>query len=437
MQSQMNDTIFAQATAPGRSGVAVIRISGHAALDACRQFGFTTTPSPRHAYYHRFKLGEKFIDDGLVLYFPAPHSFTGEDVVEFQLHGGVAIMNATLEALSTLPYLRPAKAGEFAQRAFLNGKMDLVEAEGLVDLINAQTQKQHERASQLMRGRASDFFMKLRRDILHAMALLEAYIDFPEEEIPSTVLAEHESELKALSDLIVYQCRHSEAAESLRQGYRVALVGSPNVGKSSLLNIIAGREAAIVTDVAGTTRDRIEVFVELKGLPVIFIDTAGLRETDDIVEREGIRRSLASINESDLVIQLVESGQELSKEQILPDAMIVVTKSDLAIDGKASCSIADHVVSSMTGEGVPELLDEIAGRLGDKLPPEDSFSLHRRHEVLLRQAQEAIEASLNEEELELRAEHLRYSASRLSEMIGNHDVDDILDIIFSSFCIGK
>lgn len=427
-----HDTIFAKATASGRSGVAIIRISGAHALEACKAFGRSKPCPARHAILHKFTHKNKFIDSGLILYFPAPNSFTGENIIEFHLHGGIAIMNKMVEILSSLPHFRMAKPGEFSQRAFLNQKMDLVEAEGLVDMINAETKSQHEQASRLMQGHASDFFGHLRQRILEPMALLEAYIDFPDEEIPPEISQQILDAINGLKKDIHYQISSGQSAERLREGFVVVLLGEPNSGKSTLLNVLIKRDAAIVSEKAGTTRDLIEVSCEIKGLPVTIIDTAGIRESQDEIERQGVRLALNKAKQADLTLQLVDGSQSLKRQKEAD--IIVATKADIS---PAPDFEYDFHISAQKREGLEALLDEIYSRLAEQLPKDDCFALHQRHRQLLRTAYGALGEFNQKLPPEIQAEHLKVAAGALADIIGSHTVDDLLDIIFSSFCIGK
>ena len=431
----VNETIFARATAPGKAGVAVIRISGPDALKAVEHFGREKPPAPRHAILHAFKVKDEFIDSGLILYFKAPNSFTGEEVIEFQLHGGTAITNRVMKELSALPSFRLANPGEFSQRAFLNQKMDLVQAEGLVDLINAETERQRLQAARLTQGHASHFFESLRSRMIEPMAMMEAYIDFPEEEIPEELTREIDENIKKLQQDIHYQLQHGKGAELLRDGFTVLLVGKPNSGKSTLLNRIIGRDAAIVTEQAGTTRDLIEVQCDIHGIPITLIDTAGLRESDDEIEQEGVKRTKNRIANADIVLYLIDGADSsISDEQEITPDYHIATKSDIA---PTPAFPYDHKLSANTGEGVDQLMEILSERLEASLPPADCLALHQRHIDLLERASHSLSQFSETKILEIKAEYLRQAANELSDIIGSHDVEDLLDIIFSTFCIGK
>jgi tRNA modification GTPase len=447
------DTVFAQATPPGKSGVAVIRLSGPAVKAALKAVGFVGEPQARYAHYHAFRHGEELIDQGLILYFPTPHSFTGEDVAEFQLHGGVAILRRMLSLLSTLPGLRLAEPGEFARRAFLNGKMDLTAAEGLVDLIDAETEAQRHQAMQLVRGESAQFYQRLREQIIRPLAFLEAYIDFPDEEIPPSAQSEIDATVDALRTEMDALLAESRFAERLREGFTVVLLGAPNAGKSSLLNALARRDVAIVSDMAGTTRDSLEVHLDIDGLPVVMIDTAGLREATDAIESEGIRRSLERAEHADLKCFCLAPGDvpsSIAIAQMDAQTILVHTKSDIADslkdktgvlgNGGLHQPIAEVALSVQSGNGVDSLLHEIKAALEDKMPKASSRAItHQRHRHHVARASECLRQYRDNAmaPIEIRCEYLRLAAVECARITGHIDVEDLLDVIFSSFCIGK
>lgn len=429
-----SDTIYALATPPGKSGVAVIRLSGPQALRALQSLSGLAEVTPRHAHYVTFSDGEP-IDRGLALYFQAPHSFTGEEIVECQLHGGMAVIRQMLAALGRMG-LRPAEAGEFTRRAFLNGKMDLLETEGLADLIDAQTPQQQRQALRQMQGDLSGAYETLRTGIIECLALLEAYIDFPDEEIPESVLDALRASIMRLQGHIAAMLDDGRRGERLRDGLNVVILGAPNAGKSSLLNAIARREAAIVSHTPGTTRDLIEIHAELAGYPVVFVDTAGLRDGADAIEAEGIRRALQRAESAYLKLVLFDGTAEPDAASLAlldADAMAVMTKADRAPHRQDMPAI-----STKTGQGVEQLLGLIESRIvayycGHEAP----VITRERHRAHLAEALKSLEKSMDRPELELACEELRQASLAVGKITGKIQVDDVLDVIFSRFCIGK
>lgn len=435
------DTIFALATAPGKSGVAVIRISGKLSLAALEALTGLKSPKPREACYTTFRDEAEIIDHGLALYFNAPRSFTGEDVVECHTHGSRAVIQRLLSKLGRIDGLRMAEPGEFTRRAFANGKMDLMEAEGLADLIDAETDKQRTQALRQMQGELSVFYDELRDDMLHVLAHLEAYIDFPDEDIPESVLSALDNDVNAITARIAEATADSGRGERLRDGIQVVIVGAPNAGKSSLLNAIAKRDAAIVSFQAGTTRDVIEVHLDIAGYPVILVDTAGIRDSQDIIEAEGIRRAKARAQQADIKLVLCDSQNwpdmdNATRELVDEQSIIVITKCDLKIPQDVNS--ASHAISIKTGEGLVTLLRDIEERVTGLYSSESHiFITRQRHRELLLVASELLKKSNNIKELELRCEELRRAAQAVGKITGKIQVDEVLGVIFSSFCIGK
>jgi tRNA modification GTPase len=443
----MTDTIFALATPFGRSGVAVIRISGSAANDSLSHFGITPLPAPRKAHYCSFILpaSDEVLDRGLVLSFPAPHSFTGEDCIEFQIHGSIAVIKKVLAELSGLPHFRMAEPGEFARRAFLNNKFDLTAAEGLVDLIEAETEMQRQQASHSALGHAAKFYNQLRSEIIHSLAFLEAYIDFPDEDIPPSVYAQVEDEVAKVTLTIQTILANSENAEKIREGFTVVILGAPNAGKSTLLNALAKRDAAIVSDRAGTTRDLIEVHLDLHGLPVTLIDTAGIRETSDDIESEGIKRALAKAEHADVKLVLFDSTLPLdpSTRAIIDDTTIVVfTKAEQqkvpsAPPNSMRC-LNQLSVSALDSSTLSPLLLAIENHLAIHAKPTEAAVVTRqRHRDHLVAALDQLALFEGEKSLELQCERIRLAAVEVGKITGHIQVDELLGVIFSSFCIGK
>ncbi len=439
MPLRFDDTIFAPATAPGRAGVAVMRISGPHAGAALRALTHKPLPEPRRATRARLlDASGAAIDDGLVLWFPAPASFTGEDVAELHVHGGRAVLGALSDALAHRPGVRIAEPGEFTRRAFEHGKLDLTEAEGLADLVNAETEAQRKQSLRQLDGALGQLYESWRAQLIGALAELEADIDFPDEALPEGLPQAARAKLETLIAEIAAHLADERRGQRLRDGIQLAIIGPPNVGKSSLFNVIAQREAAIVAPTPGTTRDVIEVHLDLGGYPVVLADTAGLRASTDAIEAEGVKRARARAADADLKLLLLESPDE-SFAALADDATICVeTKIDLARDRLRVFSRDAIRVSAMTGEGIAELVSEISRRLRDLFVQSSAPALTReRHRAALEECVAALRRALDARALELVAEDVRLAARALGRITGRVDVEDVLDAIFREFCIGK
>jgi len=431
------DTIFALATPPGRSGIAVFRISGPDAVAAAAALGARRL-APRRAALRRLRdpRDGSPLDDGLVLHFAAPASYTGEDVVELQVHGSPAVARALARALAALPRLRPAEAGEFTRRALLNGRLDLAQAEGLGDLLAAETAAQARQAMALMDGALSARAAGWRAQLTRAAALVETAIDFSDEDIPADALSEAVDLVACVAAELALERNGTAAVERLRGGYEVALVGAPNVGKSTLLNAIAGRDAALVSEVAGTTRDAIEVCLDLAGMPVTVVDLAGLREPGDAVERLGVERARRRAVAADLRVFLVDGEEDLTGLHLAPgpEDIVALAKADLRDHARGLA------VSGRTGAGIGELLERITGILTSRVPTPGTAS-RPRHRDALERAIAALEAARLTLAAggapELAAEEIRMALRGLDFLIGRVDVEGLLDEIFLGFCIGK
>ncbi|TWB10199.1 tRNA modification GTPase trmE [Rhizobium sp. ERR 1071] len=436
----MNETIYALSSGGLPAGVAVIRISGSQALRVAESLA-GTLPQPRQAALRTIRIRNGLvIDRGLVLIFPGPASFTGEDCVEIHVHGGKAVVNALLEELSTFEHCRMAEHGEFSRRALENGKMDLVEVEGLADLIGAETEMQRRLALEHAAGGLSDLYNGWADRLTRARALIEAELDFADEDdVPGSVSDMVWAEMKRLRLEISDHLAGADLGEIIRDGLKVVIAGAPNAGKSSLMNALAKREVAIVTDIAGTTRDVLHVDLNIAGYAVKLYDTAGLRDTDEVVEREGIRRALRTVADADLVLSLAEIGGEAQRSfpGFAGKVLTVGTKADIHAE---KTNQYDLLISSTTGSGLAELhnllrqdLQARSGALSLALPS------RLRHRTLLAESLDAIEAALGSEDrgLDIRAEYLRRAATSLGRITGRVDVEDLLDVIFSEFCIGK
>ncbi|KAM3106421.1 tRNA uridine-5-carboxymethylaminomethyl(34) synthesis GTPase MnmE [Phormidesmis sp. 146-33] len=427
------DTIYALATARGRSGLAVVRISGPGAFAAGLAL-CGTLPAARVAGLRRLVWGGELLDEALVLPFAEGASFTGEAVVELHCHGGPAVVSAVLRALAEQPGLRLAEPGEFTRRALENGVLDLAQVEGLADLIDAETEAQRRQAVRVLSGSVGQKVDGWRRDLIRAGALLEATIDFADEDVPVDVSPEVLALIDGLMADLVREAAGVTAAERIRDGFEVAIVGAPNAGKSTLLNQLAGREAAITSEIAGTTRDVIEVRMEIAGLPVTFLDTAGLRETEDRLEQAGIDRALARARAADLRLFLSD-GAEVPGLQPIGDDLVVMGKAD------TRSGIAGLAVSGKTGAGVPELMARIGEILGERVGSAGAL-VRERHRVAVTTAIRSLAESRAEvvrpdSRVELAAEHLRQAVRAMDALVGRVDVDDLLGEIFASFCIGK
>lgn len=427
------DTIFALSSGAPPAAIAIIRISGPAAFDAVKALA-GRVPEPRRASLCELRnpgSGE-ILDRALVLTFPGPDSASGEDLAEFHLHGGRAVVRAVEDALAVVAGLRRAEPGEFTRRAFLHGRIDLNEAEGLADLLSAETEWQRRAATVMMGGRFSEKIENWRQEVLRISALTEAELDFSDEddvgiqdnlEITKSCLKLHD----AISALLA-----APAAEKLRDGIRVVLGGPPNSGKSTLLNALVGRDAAIVSDIEGTTRDMIEVPVAIEGVPLLFIDTAGLRdETSDSIEAQGIERTRAAMEVADIILWLGPEGEGPDHKQTIE----IKAKND--ISGHATKSDAALSVSAITGEGMLGLLEEIATRAKALLPPPDQFATNQRQRRLLAECDEALKAASSATDWLIVAENLRHARLALDALTGRAHTEDMLDMLFGRFCVGK
>ena len=428
------DTIFALATAPGKSGVAVIRISGHLAFSVVKQL-CGSVPKPRVSSLRLLKDNNGLLlDQALVLIFKQGHSFTGEDVAELHLHGGPATIKAVLGVLAATDGLRLADPGEFTRRALENGCLDLAQIEGLADLLEAETEAQRKQALRVFSGALGDKTQSWRTDLIRAAALLEATIDFVDEDVPVNVMPEVQSLLIKVSQELKSEADGVQISERIRDGFEVAIIGAPNVGKSTLLNRLAGRQAAITSEIAGTTRDVIEVKMDLNGLPVTFLDTAGIRDTSDKIEGMGVDLAIKRANLADLRIFLLGAADDKIALKPEEDDLIVLNKSD--INDSEGFSI-----SGLTGQGVSELVSKVTSVLEYRCVGAATATRQRHHQAYLlaisalKNAQ--TELGFGIERSELIAEELHRAIFALDSLLGRVDVEHILDEIFSSFCLGK
>jgi tRNA modification GTPase len=439
-----DQTIFALSSGRPPSAIAMVRVSGPQAGKVVMAL-VGKMPSPRMATLALLRdVGQRPIDDAVVLWFPGPASATGEDVAEFHVHGGRAVLAALFAALAGFENVRPAEPGEFTRRAFENGKLDLTEAEGLDDLIHADTDRQRRQALRQLKGLLGDKARDWRARIIEASALIEAGIDFSDEgDVPAELIAPALERIKALQAEILEVLAAEGRSERLRDGLVVTIAGPPNVGKSTLMNLLARREVAIVSPHAGTTRDVIEVQLDLDGYPVTVIDTAGIRETDDPVEQEGVRRARARAADADLVLWLADSPDAPVQQGAETPVWTVRNKIDLEQPGRPLAQPGGQSgfeISAHRGDGVPDLIAALVGFAQTYFGGGEGGLIGRtRQRKLLQEAVASLGRSVEVigEGEELAAEELRAAAHSLGRLLGRVDVEDILDVIFREFCVGK
>ena len=437
-----SDTIFALSSGQGRAGVAVIRVSGPAAGTAIYALTGARPGPPRLMVLRDIRDGAgTTIDKAMVAWFAAPRSVTGDDIAEFHVHGGRAVVAAVLDALSKIAGCRPADAGDFTRRAFDNGKLDLTQVEGLADLIDADTESQRRQALRQMNGALGTLYESWRARLMRALAHLEADIDFPDEDLPDHLPDALRGDLDALALEMRAHLNDAGIGERTRDGFHVVIVGAPNVGKSSIINMLAKRDAAIVAATAGTTRDVVEVQLDIAGLPVTLADTAGLREAGDAIEREGVRRAHQRTAEADLRIAVFDAAtwpqRDAATAALVDDAtIVVVNKSDLASARDVGAALA---MSATTGVGIDALIAVLTERVraaadaATDAPPITRL----RHRRAVLDSHDALTRARGAHAAELRAEDMRLAARALGRITGRVDVEDLLDIIFKDFCIGK
>ena len=442
-------TIYALSTGPGVSGLAVVRISGKDTRIAINKITGKTLPKPRTAVLRKFnKINDnQLIDEGILLWFPGPESYTGEDMAEFHVHGSRAVINEIQNSLSKIPNLRLAEAGEFTKLAFQNGKINLLKAESIADLISSETEIQRQQAINVMSGKSSDKFNSLRNRLLKILSKVEAKIDFPEDDLPDDILLNIHKEAKSIREEIKKILNDQKVGERIREGFKISIVGPTNAGKSSLLNYLSKRDVAIVSEIAGTTRDIIEAHLNFDGYPVVISDTAGIRSSKDEIEKKGIKLALKNAENADLNIIVIEPKStdftDFFNDKISKKAILVINKMDLGID-QISNEIKKYdpmYISVKEEKNLDKLINLIKENLKNKfISSEDVYITRERHRINLEKCFESLknfEEKKSLEDFDKAAEDLRLATRYLGIIVGKVDVEEILGSIFGDFCIGK
>ncbi|MBR1648001.1 MAG: tRNA uridine-5-carboxymethylaminomethyl(34) synthesis GTPase MnmE [Alphaproteobacteria bacterium] len=445
-----NRTIYALSTVFGKSGVAVVRISGADALRAVEMLSDIDVAKikPRYAYYAKLHgLDGTPLDRALLLYFKAPHTFNGEDIVEFQVHGSKAVISSILFNLSQIEDFRLAEPGEFSKRAFYNSKMDLTEAEGLADLIDAETSQQQKYALRQMDGDLKDLYTGWRQTLVGVLSHLEAYIDFPDEELPEDIICGINNTVLKVKEEIALHIAQNKFGERLKDGFRVAIIGEPNAGKSSLLNVLANRKAAIVSDIPGTTRDAVDAYIDLNGYPVVFTDTAGLRKTEEKIEKIGVEIAKNKAFEADLIIALVDGTKPdfssldfIAKDKDKDKIIYVINKEDKLTQEQCSDYRKQGflIISAKDKTGIEKLIKVITDNIAERFTANSSALITRqRYREILSDVLQNLNLFDLSSPIELCAEDIRLAARSIGKITGAVEVEEILDNIFGSFCIGK
>ena len=442
-------TIYALSTGPGVSGIAVIRISGKETKVAINKITGKSLPKPRMAVLRKFnKINDnQLIDEGILLWFPGPESYTGEDMAEFHVHGSRAVIKEIQNSLSQIPNLRLAEAGEFTKLAFQNGKINLLKAESVSDLISSETEIQRQQAIKVMSGKSAEKFNLLRERLLKILSKVEAKIDFPEDDLPENILLNIHSETKSIREDIQKILNDQKVGERIREGFKISIIGPTNAGKSSLLNYLSKRDVAIVSEIAGTTRDIIEAHLNLDGYPVVISDTAGIRDSKNEIEKKGIKLALKKSENADLNVIVIEPKsvdfKDFFNDNITKKSILVINKIDLGTD-QISNEIKKYdpiYISIKEEKNLDELINLIKEKLKNKfVSSEDIFITRERHRINLEQCLESLknfEEKKSLEDFDKAAEDLRLATRYLGIIVGKVDVEEILGSIFNDFCIGK
>ena len=442
-------TIYALSTGPGISGVAVIRISGPDTKEVISKLTKSELPKPRFATVKKFNKinNNELIDEGILIWFPGPNSYTGEDMAEIHVHGSRAVIEAIHSSISKIENCRLAEPGEFTKIAFQNGKVNLLKAESISDLISSETEIQRQQAIKIMSGKSSDKFNNWREELLKILSKIEAKIDFPDEDLPNNILKNIKTSSEKIKSEIIKILNDQKVGERIREGFKIAIVGPTNAGKSSLLNYLSRREVAIVSEIAGTTRDVIETHLNIDGLPVIVSDTAGIRDSKDEIEKKGIKLALKRAEDADLSIVVIEpKSVEFTgylKELISDKSIIVINKSDLGIDKRVNefKKYNPIYISLKNEKNLDQLINEIKDKLKNQfINSEDILITRERHRQHLEQCVLNLENFKNKnesEDFDKAAEDLRLATRNLGIIVGKVDVEEILGSIFNDFCIGK
>ena len=442
-------TIFALSSGPGTSGIAVIRVSGKKTSEVIRKLTGSKLPSPRVATLKKFNKngGKELIDEGVIIWFPAPNSYTGEDLAEFHVHGSRAVIKAMHLAISKTKNCRLAEPGEFTKRAFQNGRINLLKAESIADLISSETEIQRKQAIKIMSGKSADKFNSWRKKLLQILSHVEAKIDFPDEDLPKKII----SEVQKTSNLVLKEIKKTlndqKVGERIREGFKIAIVGPPNSGKSSLLNYLSKRDVAIVSEIAGTTRDVIETHLNLDGYPVVVSDTAGIRSSKNEIEKKGIKIALKRAEDADLKVVIVSVKNveftSILKDLLKKNALLVVNKSDL-VKGKLNSKFKkyDHVLISIKKDlNLNKLITKIKSKLKNKFTTTEDILItrerHRQNLISCVQHLEKFQKKKSAYDFDKAAEDLRLATRHLGMIVGKVDVEELLGSIFNDFCIGK
>tara|TARA_B100000287_G_scaffold83537_1_gene76182 strand:+ start:502 stop:1833 length:1332 start_codon:yes stop_codon:yes gene_type:complete len=442
-------TIFALSSGPGISGVAVIRVSGNNTANVIKQITGEDLPVPRVATLRHFNKvnSNELIDEGVLIWFPAPNSYTGEDLAEFHVHGSRAVVKAMHLAISKIKNCRLAEPGEFTKKAFQNGRINLLKAESIADLISAETEIQRKQAIKIMSGKSSDQFNSWREKLLKALSHIEAKIDFPDEDLPKNIINEIQKTSNNVLKEIKKTLNDQKVGERIREGFKIAILGPPNSGKSSLLNYLSKRDVAIVSEIAGTTRDVIETHLNLDGYPVIVSDTAGIRSSKNEIEKKGIKIALKRAEDADLKLVIVSAKNVdfsgVLKKLLTKNAILVVNKSDL-VKGKSNSKLKkyEHVLISIKKDlNLNKLITKIKSKLKNKFTTTEDILItrerHRQNLINCVQHLEKFQKKKSAQDFDKAAEDLRLATRHLGMIVGKVDVEELLGSIFNDFCIGK